>query len=204
MMIKSIPTFWNGRIFRSRTEARWAVFFDVLGIAYEYEKEGYQLSKGIWYLPDFWLTDLKFWVEIKPDIPNEVEIQKAHKLSANLGIPIYIATKPIGNTHPWPMKETKLIEYNYGDNPPEHWKFQGEEGICREDDNYLWTRCPGCGKYGIEFEGRSHRLCGCQAGSGKEGRDESRCNEILIAYNCALNERFDKPEPEIRLKPTGS
>jgi hypothetical protein len=33
---------------------------------YEYEKEGYKLSSG-WYLPDFWLTDMKIWLEVKPE-----------------------------------------------------------------------------------------------------------------------------------------
>jgi hypothetical protein len=38
-----------------RLEARWAVFFDALGIRYEYEKE-FDLA-CTHYLPDFWLLD---------------------------------------------------------------------------------------------------------------------------------------------------
>lgn len=52
--IKPIETIYNGYKFKSRLEARWAVFFDALEIKYEYEKEGYKLKHG-WYLPDFWL-----------------------------------------------------------------------------------------------------------------------------------------------------
>lgn len=66
-MIKSIDTVYNGFKFRSRLEARWAVFFDNLSIKYEYEKEGYDLN-GEWYLPDFWINDWNCWVEIKPVI----------------------------------------------------------------------------------------------------------------------------------------
>ncbi len=51
--------------FRSRLEARWAVFFDALGIQWEYEKEGYDLPCGA-YLPDFWLPQINTWVEVKP------------------------------------------------------------------------------------------------------------------------------------------
>lgn len=51
--IKPIETFYNGYRFRSRLEARWAVFFDALGIKYEYEPEGYVLNNEIYYLPDF-------------------------------------------------------------------------------------------------------------------------------------------------------
>jgi len=52
--IKAIETVYNGYRFRSRLEARWAVFFDTLGIEYRYEPEGFDLD-GIWYLPDFFL-----------------------------------------------------------------------------------------------------------------------------------------------------
>jgi len=64
--IKAIETVYNGYKFRSRLEARWAVFFDALGIRYEYEKEGYQLPDGTKYLPDFWLPEFSLWVEVKP------------------------------------------------------------------------------------------------------------------------------------------
>lgn len=63
-MIKPIDTIYNGYRFRSRLEARWAVFFDTLGIRYEYEKEGYDID-GTWYLPDFWLPDLDCFFEVK-------------------------------------------------------------------------------------------------------------------------------------------
>ena len=51
--IKAIETEYNGYKFRSRLEARWAVFFDALGIKYEYEPEGFKLPSGQEYLPDF-------------------------------------------------------------------------------------------------------------------------------------------------------
>ena len=53
MDIKPIETIYNGYRFRSRLEARWAVFFDALGVDYEYEPEGYELGDGERYLPDF-------------------------------------------------------------------------------------------------------------------------------------------------------
>src|SRR5699024_1000503 len=64
--MKAIQTKYNGYHFRSRLEARWAIFFDALGIRYEYEAEGYVLEDGKYYLPDFWLPDLQALVEIKP------------------------------------------------------------------------------------------------------------------------------------------
>lgn len=53
--IKPIETIYNGYRFRSRLEARWAVFFDACGVRWEYEPEGYDLGDGIYYLPDFLL-----------------------------------------------------------------------------------------------------------------------------------------------------
>jgi hypothetical protein len=50
-----IQTIYKGWRLRSRTEARWAVFFDALGIRWEYEPEGFQFADGTRYLPDFWL-----------------------------------------------------------------------------------------------------------------------------------------------------
>ena len=63
--IKPIETVYRGYRFRSRLEARWAVFFDALEIEWQYEVEGYYLSTQP-YLPDFWLPKLETFVEIKP------------------------------------------------------------------------------------------------------------------------------------------
>lgn len=66
--IKPIETRYAGCRFRSRLEARWAVFFDRIGIAWEYEPEGYMIGpEGDQrpYLPDFWLPAKRQWVEVK-------------------------------------------------------------------------------------------------------------------------------------------
>lgn len=73
-MIKAIETVYMNYRFRSRLEARWATFFEELGIPWEYEKEGFDID-GEWYLPDFYLpsislrgnlNNLGVWIEIKP------------------------------------------------------------------------------------------------------------------------------------------
>jgi hypothetical protein len=51
--LKAIETHYKGYRFRSRTEAKWAVFFDKLGLRWDYEEEGYVLAKTGCYLPDF-------------------------------------------------------------------------------------------------------------------------------------------------------
>lgn len=68
--IKAIETVYNGYRFRSRLEARWAVFFDAAGIQYQYEPEGFQVQDtphgNIRYLPDFYLPDFDCYAEVKP------------------------------------------------------------------------------------------------------------------------------------------
>lgn len=46
MAIKAIQTRYKGYNFRSRLEARWAVFFDALGIKWEYEPEGFEFGES--------------------------------------------------------------------------------------------------------------------------------------------------------------
>lgn len=68
MTIKAIQTQYKGYHFRSRLEARWAVFFDALGLEWEYEPEGFDLGDGVYYLPDFKVTNKDgsyVWYEIK-------------------------------------------------------------------------------------------------------------------------------------------
>lgn len=65
--MRAIETEYKGYLFRSRLEARWAVFFDQLGIRYEYEPEGIVLSNGTYYLPDFCLPEFHCYFEVKRD-----------------------------------------------------------------------------------------------------------------------------------------
>jgi hypothetical protein len=70
--IPSIETRAYGCRFRSRLEARWAVFLTEAGFHWEYEPEGAALSSGN-YLCDFRVTrnDVTVWLEVKP--PNNTE-----------------------------------------------------------------------------------------------------------------------------------
>lgn len=70
-----IETHYAGCRFRSRLEARWAVFFDHLNISWDYETQGYEVTRRLGltgsnddkfrYLPDFWLPKLEVFVEVK-------------------------------------------------------------------------------------------------------------------------------------------
>lgn len=80
MSIKAIETYYNGYRFRSRLEARWAVFFDAAGIKYIYEPEGFE-HEGVMYLPDFYLPDLDAYAEVKGHRDSVgAEIEKCKKM----------------------------------------------------------------------------------------------------------------------------
>lgn len=69
--IKAIPTKYGGTLFRSRLEARWAAFFDLIGIRWIYEP--FELDG---WTPDFMISlpedafreveDTRLLVEVKP------------------------------------------------------------------------------------------------------------------------------------------
>jgi hypothetical protein len=88
-MIYSIPTKYKGFEFRSRLEARWAIYFDKIGLKWDYEPEGYVLEDGTHYLPDF---HIPYWgyIEIKPiGGVTEEAIKKCKMLSKKMPCAIF-------------------------------------------------------------------------------------------------------------------
>lgn len=69
--LRPIETEFKGYRFRSRTEARWAIFFEQLpGIDWSYEVQGFKLPNGEYYLPDFLVTTpqgRQIWYEVKAE-----------------------------------------------------------------------------------------------------------------------------------------
>lgn len=106
-MLKAIETRYKGYRFRSRLEARWAVFFDTLRIPWLYEAEGYDLD-GLWYLPDFQMV-ADLWIEIKSGTPNLEEIDKARQLAIfSKGIVIIAGGTP-GEEKIWFINDSDII-----------------------------------------------------------------------------------------------
>jgi hypothetical protein len=89
--VKPIETRYKGYRFRSRLEARWAVFFDSLPFpeSWEYEIEGFNL-RGTLYLPDFYLPRFDCFIEVKGRTPTAEDIYKAEKLRDVVGKAIAI------------------------------------------------------------------------------------------------------------------
>jgi len=178
--MKAIETIYNGVRFRSRTEARWAVFMDALGVVWEYEREGFDLGDGIFYLPDFWLPQLNCWIEIKgaSPVPKD-EVEKVRRLAKQSGKGMYLFCDS-------PMAPDDYSDsFWYGCESAASWYGPNNE----EDDHYLWCECPKCGKIGIEFDGRAGRI-GCKCDIHHKSYNY-RSPRLLNAYSKAREARLD-------------
>jgi len=90
MIIKSIDTEYDGYLFRSRLEARWAVYFNEMGIRYIYEPVGVILTDGSKYLPDFYFPDLESWAEVKGTMLDSFDNHRAQLLCEDSEKPVLV------------------------------------------------------------------------------------------------------------------
>lgn len=88
--MQAIETDYRCYRFRSRLEARWAYYFDLIQFPWEYEPEGFALHDGA-YLPDFRLFG-RMWAEVKRLGLGALERQRAERLAIQLSD---IALKPV-------------------------------------------------------------------------------------------------------------
>lgn len=89
MAIRAIETRYKGYRFRSRLEVRWAVYFDAVGLKWDYELEGFHLPSGE-YLPDFWLSTIQMWAEVKAKTFSDGEKRLARELAQMTGRPVFM------------------------------------------------------------------------------------------------------------------
>lgn len=129
---RAIETIYNGYRFRSRLEARWAVFMDAIGVAYQYELEGFKLSSGKLYLPDFYLPTLNTWLEVKGEWEVQREDEtwcKARDLALDMDERVCVF-----------VGQFDSASSLYG------WEFCGteDESTGHEPLRVWWFRCPMC------------------------------------------------------------
>ena len=132
MKTAGIPTKYKGITFRSRLEARWAMFFDQLGWRWEYEP-----FDGHGYIPDFVLLgDRPCAIEVKPALLAEMD-QYVGKVDAGLPADVWPHDALIVGIHPFDRD-------NFWETPA-----IGLLGQWMDDDRSwaegLWNRCDKCG-----------------------------------------------------------
>lgn len=241
--MKPTETKYKGCRFRSRLEARWAVFFDTLSIKWWYEPERFDLQfdlaefvsasdgeilpqlaehhrsliesldgKKYWYLPDFYLPELNYWIEVKGPLPVREEREKVFLLHDA----IYYATRdkiqePTTDADSaWNDFETASVYVFHGDIPwpypqegnalgypdrtfdahgygevefADHSEYLALDGLC-------WKQCPLCGRLGIGKLG----IPGCDACCDEMDlqifRTGHQTPQLRDAYAAARSARF--------------
>ena len=88
--IQAKQTEYRGYTFRSRTEARWAYYFDLMEIAWDYEPGYVNIGMKKDYLPDFWLPRSETWAEVKGQQPTDDEFRRCEDLCHVTGNPCVI------------------------------------------------------------------------------------------------------------------
>ncbi len=186
--MKAIETEYNGYKFRSRLEARWAVFFDALGIEYEYENEGYDLG-GVRYLPDFWLPRLDLWVEVKGERlkAGSDDEEKIKRLVKDSRKPVAVFWGQIHTTPNSP--DLYLIAESLPD-----WDTMKVCEALVIDRSSSWTECPVCHMVGLaRYASPSLLPCGCC-------KDANKSPGIIAAYAEARKARFEYEEAKPKQK----
>lgn len=200
--LKIKDTYYKGYRFRSRLEARWAVFFDACGVDWEYEPEGYDLGNGMSYLPDFKLHGVcgrdggDLFVEVK-GIMNEHAAAKINRFVE------------IGKTYTNRIKKSNTAVLVVGRIPEGESMRDIDSEI--EEMAYYESPYPDCNwPHAFNFETIDGDYFAAHPGINKKGKFElfgddsnylaDRDNEkTLAAFNKARQARFEFGEtPEGR------
>ena len=174
--IQPIPTTYRGTNFRSRLEARWAVFMDTAGVEWVYEPKLYDLGNGTRYLPDFWVPGLKAHIEVKPPhVPREAW-EKTWLLSSLTQLPVYVLhgcdDEVVFQSSPFAEQATAVFP-----------NFQ--------DEHYMWCSCPHCGRVDMQFGGRADRIsCSCPKSRHGDKGYNYESSKLAAAYENAVRHRF--------------
>ncbi|GGK61876.1 hypothetical protein Sme01_03730 [Sphaerisporangium melleum] len=188
MTINPIETRYAGCRFRSRLEARHAVFFDHLGLQWEYEPQGFHTSAGP-YLPDFRIlqggVEEPLWIEVRPvDVSRDLGPFLAFGFNDETGEVLHQAYR-VGD-----LPDPKRIV--------DDWGTPGVgEALSPADDGapYFWCVCASGQHVGIEFEARGHRIkCACNRSIEGDWGHTARHPRLLEAFAAARSARFEHGE----------
>jgi hypothetical protein len=167
-------------------EARWAVFFDSLGIKYEYEPIYDEVETGgrvVYYKPDFYLNELDIFVEIKPSKPCEIENIKGAGWAKHINEIIVLF-----NLNPPTMELENGWLYDFPD----------IRKIPTINDSFWWGQCLKCGHVDIAQYAQI-TSCGCYdkdyynnlyEKEDKIGHGAERTPRLLKAYSIAKKYKF--------------
>lgn len=190
--IAPLETRYGGCRFRSRIEARWAVFFTKLDIPWEYEAQGFEVGRHrLQYLPDFYLPKQGLYVEIKPGFADQVDPEGVRRWEEFAGevVTQWPACRAAIFCGPIPDPQ-KVDEYG----PPRPIRWYDDGIFITGDLHYAWCICPSGKHFDIQFEGRGGRIhCGCPR-VYDDRYHTGDYPKITAAYRAARSARFEHGE----------
>jgi hypothetical protein len=169
-MIKAIETSYKGYRFRSRLEARWAVFFENAKLEWIYEPQGFVVN-GKPYLPDFYLPQFGYF-EVKGTRDYDESLYL--EFSKQIGKPLFIVFSEIPDPESY---DGYMKGWGFHGKNPEAWGWSD-----------MFLQCTGCGKTSIQNEA----YCTIK-GNCCEGEREMPLSGALEAARSARWEHGEKP-----------
>jgi hypothetical protein len=202
--VGAIETVYDGYRFRSRLEARWAVFFKTAGIRYIYEPECFRLPSGKLYLPDFYLPEVNMrttedkggiYVEVKPSRPNSNEMDYLFELSQITGKSVLLI---VGMPASWGnyFDAEGDGHYEYSWNPcncnNENECFIDGCDCCKSWDLCMrFARCYNCWRVRVQFADCCEPCEYCLNQLGKNSHCYTDHPTLVHAVKVARSYRFD-------------
>lgn len=87
----SISTTYQNTKFRSFLETIWVKFLNHVKEPWEYEEDRFILDDLV-YTPDFWLKNMKMWLEVKGGAYTREDIEKAERLAKRSKTSVILST----------------------------------------------------------------------------------------------------------------
>lgn len=205
-MIGAIETEYAGYRFRSRLEARWAVFFDACGIKWQYEAQGYE-GGGFRYLPDFYLPEQNVFCEVKgSSVALQADARRMAAVLCSGAVPGFVGGVERAQANEPPVSEMVIL----GDvpEPPRRGvhlhpvlRHSGQRGLIRTYGLWLPATEPEPGKDGttllIERGWLVAALMGLHVIDGFEQPEQvenwttDACNVPCAFSNLKLNKAYE-------------
>ena len=165
--ISAIETAYKGYRFRSRLEARWAMFFDLTGVPWVYEPECLKVD-GEAYLPDFLL-----WGD------THHEVKSRHESTRVSPPRVYLAGK-MKAAHEWRGEAAVCEEGNREGSAPDL-EWWDAERLARMDGATFWHVGPfsiSDDHRGGHYESAVHMAASCVSGTSEQ--------QVLAACRAAI------------------
>ena len=146
--MKGIPTTYSNYRFRSRLEAKWACFFDLIGWKWEYEPVDFS-----GWIPDFAIYGEKIiYVEVKPVVkfPEEVS-RKIEQSGCDTEILILGQTIPVPHHEYYSCEIFGWLGQAYGNE--DLWWDKAALGIWSNTDNQIGF-CHSAGSFHDRITGK--------------------------------------------------